>query len=63
MIIGDYIEDFRYYKYSRRVLIVIQEIDKINRIYKTDRENDEVIFDVYDMILEKLDNESLVNKS
>jgi len=55
MIIGDYIEDFRYYKYSRRVLIVIQEIDKINRIYKTDRENDEVIFDVYDMILEKLD--------
>jgi len=63
MIIGDYIEDFRYYKYSRRVLTVIQEINKINRIYKTDRENDEVIFDVYDMILEKLDNESLVNKS
>jgi hypothetical protein len=40
----------------------IQEINKINRIYKTDRDNDEVIFDVYEMILEKLDDELLEKK-
>ena len=44
------------------MLAVTKEANKINRIYKTDSENDEIIFDVYEMILEKLDNESLVKK-
>ena len=41
----------------------IQEVNKINRIYKTDKENDEVISDVYDLILKKLDDELLEKKS
>ncbi len=32
----------------------IQEINKVNRIYKTDKDVDEVVFDVYDLILKKL---------
>jgi len=38
-------------------------INKIIRVYDEERNNDEIIFDVYEMILEKLDNESLVKKS
>ena len=38
-------------------------INKIVRVYDEERNNDEIIFDVYEVILEKLDNESLVKKS
>jgi len=38
-------------------------INKIIRVYDEERNNDEIIFDVYEVILEKLDNESLVKKS
>ena len=32
---------------------------KVNRIYKTEKDNDEVILDVYDMFLDILDVQSL----
>jgi len=35
------------------------EIIKVNRIYKTEKDNDEVILDVYDMFLDILDLQSL----
>ncbi len=35
------------------------EIIKVNRIYKTEKANDEVILDVYDMFLDILDVQSL----
>ena len=35
------------------------EIIKVNRIYKTEKDNDEVILDVYDMFLDILDVQSL----
>jgi len=38
-------------------------INKIIRVYDEERDNDEIIFDAYEIILEKLDNESLVKKS
>jgi hypothetical protein len=38
-------------------------INRIIRVYDEERDNDEIIFDAYEIILEKLDNESLVKKS
>ena len=38
------------------------EIIKVNRIYKTEKDNDEVILDVYDMFLDILDVQSLEEK-
>ena len=35
------------------------EIIKVNRIYKTEKDNNEVILDVYDMFLDILDVQSL----
>ena len=35
------------------------EIIRVNRIYKTEKDNDEVILDVYDMLLDILDVQSL----
>ena len=46
-----------------QVFIMVQEINKIIRVYDTERNNDEIIFDVYDMILTKLDNDLLVKES
>ena len=63
MITGDYIEVFSYYKQGERLFAVTQEIIKVNRIYKTDRDNDNVILDIYDMILDILDVQSLEEKS
>jgi hypothetical protein len=38
------------------------EIIKVNRIYKTEKDNDEVILDIYDMFLDILDVQSLEEK-
>jgi len=37
-----------------------QEINKIIRVYNEEKNGDEIIFDIYEIILEKLDSESLV---
>lgn len=63
MITGDCIEVFSYYKYSEKVFAVTKEIIKVNRIYKTEKDNDDVILDVYDMILDILDVQSLEEES
>ena len=39
------------------------EIIKVNRIYKTEKDNKDVILDVYDMILDMLDVQSLEEES
>ena len=43
--------------------MVTEEIIKVNRIYKTEKDNDDVILDVYDMILDILDVQSLEEES
>ncbi len=40
-----------------------KEIIKVNRIYKTEKDNEDVILDVYDMILDMLDVQSLEEES
>ena len=62
MITGDYIEDFNHYKYSERIFTVAEENIKVNRIYKTEKDSDDIILDVYDMFLDILDVQSLEEK-
>ena len=42
---------------------MVQEINKIIRVYDKEKNNDEIFFDVYELILAKLDNESLVKET
>ena len=48
---------------DEKVFMVTEEIIKVNRIYKTEKDNDDVILDVYDMILDILDVQSLEEES
>ena len=48
---------------DEKVFIVTEEIIKVNRIYKTEKDNDDFILDVYDMILDMLDVQSLEEES
>ena len=42
---------------------MVKDVDKIYRIYDGKKEcADEIIFDIYEIILEKLDGESLTKK-
>ena len=43
--------------------MMTEEIIKVNRIYKTEKDNEDVILDVYDMILDMLEVQSLEEKS
>jgi hypothetical protein len=65
MIIGDYIEDFNGFLKlllirGKGYCIMEQKIDNIYRSYKDDDNIDNVLFDIYEMILAKLDCESFV---
>jgi hypothetical protein len=42
---------------------MVEEINKIIRVYDKEKNNDEIFFDVYELILAKLDNESLVKET
>ena len=42
---------------------MMQEINKIIRVFDKEKNNDEIFFDVYELILAKLDNESLVKET
>ena len=42
---------------------MVQEINKIIRVYDKEKNNDEIFFDVYELILAKLDNELLVKET
>jgi len=48
---------------DEKVFMVTEEIIKVNRIYKTEKDNDDFILDVYDMILDMLEVQSLEEKS
>ncbi len=48
---------------DEKVFMVTEEIIKVNRIYKTEKDNEDVILDVYDMILDMLDVQSLEEES
>jgi len=39
-----------------------QEIKKISRLYNKENSGDEIFYDVYELILSKLDDELLVKK-
>jgi len=41
----------------------MQEVNEIYRIYNTKSNNDEILFDIYEMILAKLDNDLLVKET
>jgi len=42
---------------------MIQKTNKIIRVYNEEMNGDEIIFDIYEIILEKLDSESLVKET
>jgi hypothetical protein len=42
---------------------MVEEINKIIRVYDKEKNNDEIFFDVYELILAKIDNESLVKET
>ena len=42
---------------------MVEEINKIIRVYDKEKNNDEIFFDVYELILAKLDSESLVKET
>lgn len=42
---------------------MIQKTNKIIRVYNEERNGDEIIFNIYEIILEKLDSESLVKET
>jgi len=42
---------------------MVQKTNKIIRIYDEERNSDEIFFDVYELILAKLDSESLVKET
>ena len=42
---------------------MVEETNKIIRVYDKEKNNDEIFFDVYELILAKLDNESLVKET
>jgi len=42
---------------------MIQKTNKIIRVYDEERDSDEIFFDVYELILAKLDSESLVKET
>jgi len=42
---------------------MVQEIKKITRFYNEESNGDEIFFDVYELILSKLDEELLVKES
>ncbi len=48
---------------DEKVFTMTKEIIKVNRIYKTEKDNEDVILDVYDMILDMLDVQSLEEES
>ena len=48
---------------DEKVFMVTEEIIKVNRIYKTEKDNDDFILDVYDKILDMLEVQSLEEES
>jgi hypothetical protein len=42
---------------------MVQEINKITRFYDKENNGDEIFFDVYELILAKLDDELLVKET
>ena len=42
---------------------MVKDTNKIIRVYDEERNGDEIIFDVYELILAKLDSESLVKET
>ena len=42
---------------------MIQKTNKIIRVYDEERDSDEIFFDVYELILDKLDSESFVKET
>ena len=42
---------------------MMQEINKIIRVFDKEKNNDEIFFDVYELILAKLGNELLVKET
>ena len=43
---------------------MIKDVDKIHRIYNDEKDSGEdILFDIYEIILEKLDGDSLTKKS
>ena len=42
---------------------MVKDTNKIIRVYNEERNSDEIIFDIYEIILEKLDSESLVKET
>jgi len=42
---------------------MVKDTNKIIRVYNEERNGDEIIFDVYELILAKLDSESLVKET
>ena len=42
---------------------MVEEINKVIRVYDKEKNNDEIFFDIYELILAKLDNESLVKET
>jgi len=45
-----------------QLLIMAQEIKKISRFYNKENSGDEIFYDVYELILSKLDDELLVKE-
>ena len=42
---------------------MVKDTNKIIRVYEEERNGDEIFFDVYELILAKLDSESLVKET
>jgi len=42
---------------------MVKDTNKIIRVYDEERNGDEIFFDVYELILTKLDSESLVKET
>jgi len=42
---------------------MIQKTNKIIRVYEEEKNGDEIFFDVYELILAKLDSETLVKET
>ena len=42
---------------------MVKDTNKIIRVYNEERNGDEIFFDVYELILTKLDSESLVKET
>ncbi len=42
---------------------MVQEINKVTRFYEKENNGDEILFDVYELILAKLDDELLVKET